>query len=152
MAASLKNSHHADEECLDSYLQQCMQRLTGKSQKELPSVPVAPELTVPTSVPAKVVTEHLPTPAPEQRDQLAAMRALANDSARRAMAESSNVLRIVKMRRAYFEAKAASIASTTLAIAFFATHSTIALSSAVLLFGAALWLSYRFFRIGSAEN
>ena len=42
LAASLKGSHHGDEECLESYLQQYMQRLTGKSQKELRPRPLPP--------------------------------------------------------------------------------------------------------------
>ena len=52
-----------------------MQRLTGKSQTELPSAPVAPALTVPAGVPkVEEIEKHLPTPCPEQRNQLAAMR------------------------------------------------------------------------------
>ena len=64
---------------------------------------------------------------PEQRNQIGGHAGPGRrHTARRAVVVSSNVLRIVRLRCAYFEAKAASIASTTLAIAFFAMRSTIA--------------------------
>ena len=151
LSASLANQQHPDEECLESYLQQYMQRLTGKTQTQVVPIPKAPEpedatLTVASDPPAlDEPAERLPTQAPEQRDQLTAMRALANESARRAVEDASEVARVVKMRRAFFEAKSASIASTTLAIGYFVTHSSLALISSGLLFVAALFLSYRFY-------
>jgi hypothetical protein len=85
-----------------------------------------------------------PTPAPEQRDQIAALREVAIASAREAMAASSQVQLMVMTRRAYLEAKAASLASSALALAYFFTHASAAIYSAALIFPVALYLSCRF--------
>jgi len=146
IAASLEqDTAAASDECLESYLQKCMQRLTGKFQPERPPTPPSCQIE---PLPATQTEEfRLPVSAPEHREQLTEMRALANNSTRMAMAESWRVQQVLKMRRAYFETKAASIASITVAIAFFATRSTVALTSAVILFLAAAFLAVRFVRL-----
>src|SRR5262245_33832939 len=61
LSASLENHQHADEECLESYLQQYMQRLTGKAQKE-----PAPKSRDAESAAAIVPTPVAESPAPEE--------------------------------------------------------------------------------------
>lgn len=143
-----------DDECLDSYLQKYMQRLTGKTGVEAPaasaSVPAKPEQLEP---PAEEQFRP-PTPAPECRDQLSAMRDVANDSARRAVNESSLIQRILATRRSYMQAKLACLASVVAVTAYFGTHASLALTGSLLMFALAVVLSVRFallFRTATAD-
>ena len=137
-----------DDECLDSYLQKYMQRLTGKSAVDPPSAsaPMMANTTAKTEQlePAPEEPRRQPTPAPECRLQITAMRDLANDSARRAVNESSQIQRILTTRRSYQQAKLASLASVVMVFAYFGTHAPLALTGSLLLFAVAVVLSVRF--------
>ncbi len=139
-----------EEECLESYLRRYVQKLTGNAPNPVRSDSLACDNSpacdniLTKSQPEEPIPCRQPTIAAENRDQLTAMRALANDSARRTLAESTQNLMVVNARRAFYQATAASIASTTVVLAHFFTHSAVALSSASLLFAVALCLSFRF--------
>lgn len=138
---------HQDEECLESYLQRYMQQLTGKQKDVSPSSNTEAQLTPPQS--ESTATEpktpaRQPTQAPEDRLRITAMRELANDSARRAMAERSNSQLVRRTRTSYLVTKLLSLLSITLAICYFSTHSTIALASSTVVFGAAFFFACRF--------
>jgi hypothetical protein len=133
---------HADEEGLESYLQRYMQQLTGKNPPSTATEALSTEKNKAVeSAPEPTAPQRQPAPAPEDRSSLTAMRELANESARRAMAESSQIQWIVKTRTTYLATKAISLASSTLAVAYILTRSTVALASATALFGIALILS-----------
>jgi hypothetical protein len=138
-----------DEECLESYLQRYMQQLTGKSAEnpaEKPSAVTQPAVTPiseQTSEP-ETAPQRQPAQAPEDRLRITAMRELANDSARRAMAESTQIQVVVKTRTTYLAAKALSLVSSTLAVAYLPTKSTVALVCATAFFGIACMLGLRF--------
>ena len=138
-----------DEECLESYLQRYMQQLTGKSAEKSVDKQSSQSSLAVTSVvePAAepiTTTPRLPVQAPEDRQRITEMRELANDSARRAMAESSQIQLIVRTRTTYLAAKALSLVSSTLALAYLPTRSTVALTSATAFFGIACLLAIRF--------
>jgi hypothetical protein len=150
-SASAAAADHADEECLESYLQRYMQQLTGKKQdgpatdgatgasgqtNQQSAEPVVPETKAPPRQPAQ---------APEDRLRITAMRELANDSARRAMAESTTSQLIDRTRIAYLVSKVLSLVSMMLVVCYFATHSTIALASGTVALGIAMLFACRFF-------
>jgi hypothetical protein len=72
------------------------------------------------------------------------MRDVAMDSARRAVEESLQFQRIIRMRRAYMQANWAAIGTALLVLAFFATGASSALTSSILFFGVAMGLFIRF--------
>jgi hypothetical protein len=134
-----------EEECLESYLQRYMQQLTGKKENPAVTTPMAgtsekskPEVEEPKPAPRQ------PVQAPEDRLRITAMRELANDSARRAMAERSSSQLFDKTRTTYLVTKVVSLISITLAVCYFSTHSTIALASAAVTFGVACLSACRF--------
>jgi len=141
-----------DDDCLESYLQNYMQKLTGKNAQAVsPTDSAATQslLAVTQSLPAPpcpVVEQPVrqPTQAPECRSQLAAMRDVAIDSARRAVQESSQIQKILGMRRAYRQARISIIASAAAMLAFFATHTPLARTGSLLLFALAVVLCTRF--------
>lgn len=139
-----------DEECLESYLQRYMQQLTGKTVEKPVEKQPSPASLAETSVlqpmvePAAAASQRLPVQAPEDRERITVMRELANDSARRAMAESTQIQLVVKTRTTYLAAKALSLVSCTLALAYLPTRSTVALTSATAFFGIACLLGIRF--------
>ncbi len=136
---------HADEECLESYLQRYMQQLTGKKQE--PAVTA----TAPTQQQAEETSAEeikqpprQPAQAPEDRLQITAMRELANDSARRAVAASNNSQLFDKTGGSYLMTKIVSLVSMVLVVSYFWTHSTMALTSGTATFGVALLSACRF--------
>lgn len=137
---------HADEEGLESYLQRYMQQLTGKKQEPAVTEAVAavPAKPAETATPQPQQPQRQPAQAPEDRLRITAMRELANDSARRAMAACNNGQLIDKIRMNYFVTKAASIVSIVLVVGYFATHSAVALASASVTLGLAFLCACRF--------
>jgi hypothetical protein len=123
-----------------------MQQLTGKKQE-------AAVTTVAGSTAAAAAEEPPPEPkqparqpaqAPEDRLRITAMRELANDSARRAMAASNNSQLIITTRTSYLVTKLLSLGSIGLSVGYFATHSSIALAGATVVFGVAVLSGCRF--------
>jgi len=140
-------SDSVGEECLESYLRNYVKQLTGKTQEAAPSTPEAAreKQEAPRPVASgQPNTRREPTPAPELRDQLAALRELANASAREAVAASSQVQLVVTTRQAFLQAKAAALASSALAVAYYFTHANAAIYGALFIFPVALFLSCRF--------
>lgn len=137
---------HADEEGLESYLQRYMQQLTGKKQEPAITEGVAavPAKHVETATPEPPQPQRQPAQAPEDRLRITAMRELANDSARRAVAACNNSQLNDRIRMNYFVTKAASIVSIVLVVGYFATHSSVALASAAVTFGLAMLCACRF--------
>jgi hypothetical protein len=139
-----------EEECLESYLQKYMQQLTGKGAEKPVEQTTTTNTTPPASTSSPTTSEpsppaqRQPAQAPEDRLTISAMRELANDSARRAMAESTQIQLAVKTRMTYLGAKATSLVSSTLAVAYFPTRSTIALACATVFFVVACALGLRF--------
>jgi hypothetical protein len=72
------------------------------------------------------------------------MRELANDSARRAMAERSNSQWVRRTRTSYLVTKFLSLLSITLAVCYFPTRSTIALATSTVVFSVAFFFACRF--------
>lgn len=141
-----------DDDCLESYLQNYMQKLTGKNAQAVsPTESAATQsllaVTQALPVPPVAVVEQpvrQPTQAPECRSQLAAMRDVAIDSARRAVQESSQIQKILGMRRAYRQARISIFASAAAMLAFFLTHTPLARTGSLLLFALAVFLCTRF--------
>jgi hypothetical protein len=140
-------AEHAEEECLESYLQRYMQQLTGKKQEPAVTTPLAAAAANEKALEPEIAEQkpqRQPAQAPEDRLRITAMRELANDSARRAMAERSNTQMIGRTRTAYLLAKVVSLMSITLGVCYFATHSIIALATATVMFGVAAVFACRF--------
>jgi len=93
-------------------------------------------------------------PAFEDRKRISAMRELANDVARSALAESAHRSALAKPTRpelvistriTFLAAKAISLLSSTMAVAYILTHLPVALAGATFLFAIAIVLACRFF-------
>jgi hypothetical protein len=154
-------SADSEEESLESAVSRYMQRLTGKSPSSAPAASPAASLpTAPYHKPAPPPKEPSPQPlrqpsaAPECRDQIAAMRELANDNARRAMAQSAYVTLIIQSRSLYLTVKALCLLSSAMAVAVLLTGSRSLVSGSALIFVVAVLLACRFFGLSRklAEN
>lgn len=128
---------HSEEESLQSYLDQFMERLTGKKNEPAPSPRPEPAETLASfPVPFQTPAEDLPEPRelarpPECREQLSAMRELANENARSAVALRVSLNLLHKTRRAFQIAAAISICSSALAVVAIVTSAPGMLLAAV---------------------
>ena len=148
----------ADDESLQSYLDRFMERVTGKKpdpvepfaalrpaptglQPSAPSAPQKPE--PPAAAPAPQPRE--PARPPEGREMLAAMRDLANENVRSAMATHAGRHHWTAMRVTFFTTVAASAISSICAIGSLAAAAPGTVEGAVCAGLIALLMACRFF-------
>jgi hypothetical protein len=141
-----------EEEPLEAYLEQLMQRLiNNRAQTTKEYSPAAPARTpsgpAPSAPPAEPAPPREPTRPPECREQLSAMREVANQSARVAVDQHARRSLSDKSCSAFIAAAAASLLSCGLAAAAVACDLPWAGRAAALAGLAALALTYRFFAL-----
>jgi hypothetical protein len=142
----------AEEESLQSYLDRFMERVTGKKPDAPPAVepaaPVAAQLVQAAVSPgeaASAAQPREPARAPECRQTLAAMRDLANENARSAVAVHAGRHHWQRTRQTLFAAGAASIVSSGCALLHLASGMPGATAGAVCAGMLALLMAGRFF-------
>lgn len=135
----------SDAESLQSHLDRFLERMTGKSRtSETESATVVFERpTAVTQVAERAPRE--PSAPPERRDQLAALRELANQTARDAVVLHICRMLVSRSRKILLAALAATLVSSGLALAAIASHHPWAKHSALLTGGLAFVLSCWFF-------
>lgn len=144
-ATAKGGSDEVEAESLQSHLDRFLERMTGKSR--------APEADCPTLVDerpaaATQVIERIPrepSAAPERRDQMAALRELANQTARDAVVLHVCRMLISRSRKILFAALAATIVSSGLAAVAIACQLPSVKHAALASGGLALVLSCWFF-------
>jgi hypothetical protein len=149
----------ADEESLQSYLDRFMERVTGKKPDPVEPLaalkpsPVARQASTP--IPARSGEPKAPAPQspqqreparpPERRETLAAMRDLANENARSAMATHEGRHHWVTMRMTFLTTVAASAISSICAIGSLVAAAPGTTEGAVCAGLIALLMACRFF-------
>ena len=157
-AAKQEAEQVADCESLETYLERFMERMTGKKAAEPPApTPASPAATLAAMAATQPlprtpqVTEVIPSapsrepaPAPERRDQLTALRQVANQNARNAVILHDCQALVSQTRLLFLTAVAVSCLSSGLAILALAGHSAAARQSAIATCLVALVLSCGF--------
>ena len=141
------SAEHTEEEALQAYLNQFMERMTGKKAEtphNLVSTTPLPA-SAPVQSPAETTSPREPSRPPECRDQLAAMRMLANENARDAVAEHACRDLTNKIRMAFLSAATVSVFSSCLAAIVLREGQQWAVGGAGATFAVALLLACRFF-------
>ena len=145
-ATAALESEETGEESLQAYLDRFMERTIGKksdstsepAELPLPGTAVLPEVKV-TQPPRE------PVRPPECRDQIAAMRAVANENAQKAVAQHASRNLSGQASSAFMAAAAVSLLSTILAAASLWVHLPGAIPAALISGTLGLVLSCRFF-------
>jgi hypothetical protein len=142
----------AEEESLQSYLDRFMERVTGKKPDAPPAAELAAPLAAPpvaavpaAGEPAPGMQSREPARAPECRQKLAAMRDLANENARSAVAVHAGRYHWQRTRQTLFAAAAASVVSTGCALLHLANNMPGAIEGAVCAGMLAMLMTGRFF-------
>jgi hypothetical protein len=143
--ASSEDTEQSDAESLESYLGRFMERMTGKKPGEAAStntetIPLPPSVTE-----VMEFQPREPSPPPERREQLTALRELANQNARNAVILHSCRSLRGKARLVFVAAAGLSLISSGLAAVTLVQPSSGAQVASFFTCGLALILSCGFF-------
>lgn len=148
--AETSSAERTDEEALQAYLNQFMERMTGKKAETPPELALtsawpasAPVQAV--QAPAETASPREPSRPPECRDQLAAMRELANKNARDAVAEHACRGLSSKIRMTFLGAAVVSVFSSCLAVLALQESHHWAVGAAGATFAVGLLLACRLY-------
>ena len=145
--AEVASPEQTDEEALQTYLNQFMERMTGKKAEPTPELAsTSPWVaSAPVQPPTEKTTPREPSRPPECRDQLTAMRELANQNARGAVAEHACRDLSSKICMAFLGAATVSFISSCLAVTALRMGQPWAIGGCGATFAVALLLTCRFF-------
>jgi hypothetical protein len=144
------SAERTDEEALQAYLNQFMERMTGKKTETRPELALTSAWPANKPIeavqkPVETASPREPSRPPECRDQLAAMRELANKNARDAVAEHACRDLSSKISMAFLGAAVVSVLSSCLAVLALQESQHWAVGGAGATFAVALLLACRFY-------